>query len=546
MRRKSYLVLGVTLAAFFVPVALLSGADFSGWIYPPPAAAPLGINPGDSVELLLAGHFDGGVPFMVNHTINATIGSGALVPGLEAGLMGLGVGEPFDITVEPQNAYGPWNASRLVFIPLTEDHARAYSMTTSRFQSLYGTPFVGEHVGTQPWPSTVTAAASGSVALRYEPVLNGTTSFYIHWSSTVVGFNDTSITTSNDLFVGDSFEIISQSSGTVTEVHVTAESATAFTLDLNPPLAGKTLHYEGSIIAIKPGPGPVRTRASAAVGLGSDTCERCHADAGFQAVDGSASAARVGGSIVVNLTLDNPWLQEDVAVQATATASNLTATTASASAGLASLGPSGSQAGTLRLPDVGNASTVTVVVNITAHHLHASGGKPSDLPYQLTIRAPLGAARRTTQVPRVAAPASLDLWVLVGRITGFAALGVACLSAVQGYRRHLRRAPRFKGPPWLTLHFSMSLFATVLTIIHAVAFMSTTYRGIWTWDIDVGVISLVALGVMGATGIVLAKWTSLRAPKIRKWHFWLMLGMLVTGFLHTFVSGTTLRMLFGV
>jgi FKBP-type peptidyl-prolyl cis-trans isomerase 2 len=540
-----YLVLCVSLAAFFVPLALLGGVDLSGWIYPPPLPSPLLINPGDSVELLLAGHFDSGVPFMVNHTLNATIGAGALVPGLEVGLLGLEAGDSFDITVQPADAYGPWNASRLVSIPRTEDHARAYTMSSTSFQNLYGSPFVGEHVGTQPWPSTVTAVSSGSVALRYEPALNTTASLYIHWSSTVVAFNNTTVTTSNDLYVGDSFEIVSKSSGTVTQVQVTAENATAFTLDLNPPLAGKTLHYEGAIIAIKPGPGPVRTRAGAAVGIGSDTCERCHADAGFQAVDGSASAARAGGSIVVNLTIDNPWLQEDVGVEVTASAFNVTATTASASAGFPSLGPSGSQAGTLSLPDVGNASSVTVLVNVTAHHVHASGGKPTDLPYELTIKAPLGAARLTTPARPAPPPASVDFWLLVGRITGFAALGVACLSAVQGYRRHLRRAPRFKWPPWLTLHFSMSLFATVLTIIHAVAFMSTTYRGIWSWDIDVGVISLLALGVMGATGIVLAKWTTLRAPKIRKWHFWLMLGMLVTGFLHTFVSGTTLRMLFG-
>jgi hypothetical protein len=51
--------------------------------------------------------------------------------------------------------------------------------------------------------------------------------------------------------------------------------------------------------------------------------------------------------------------------------------------------------------------------------------------------------------------------------------------------------------------------------------------------------------VMGATGIILAKWTKLRAPRLRKWHYWLMVAMLITGFLHTAVSGTTLRMLFG-
>ena len=545
--RKSYLVLAVSIAAFFVPLALLSGADLSGWIYPPPAPAPLIVNPGDFVEILLEGHLDGGVPFMVNTTVNDTIGSGALVPGLEAGLLGLGVGEPFNIVVPAEDGYGPWNASRVISLPRTEEHNRNYASPTASFQRTYGAPLVGKVAATQPWPSTVTGATSNSVLLRYDPVLNETDYLYLHWSSQVIAFNNTTITTTNNLFVGFSFGIVSRSTGTVTDVRVTDENDTAFTLDLNPPLAGKRLHYDGTLLAITPGRGSVRTRASGAVGLGLDTCERCHADAGFQAVEGSASAARTNGTIIVSLTLDNPWLQDDVAVEATATGQNGSETVGSTSKAVPNLAPSGSQSETLALPDSPEAATVSVVVNVTAHHVHASGGKPTDLPYQLTIRAPVGAATRAARAPSApAAPPSVSLWVLLGSATGFAALGVACLSAVQGYRHHLHRAPRFRWPPWLTLHFSLSLFATALTVIHAIAFMSTTYHGIWTWDIDVGVISLATLGAMGVTGIVLAKWTTLRAPRLRKWHYWLMVAMLITGFLHTAVSGTTLRMLFGV
>ncbi len=543
-RRKSVLVLAVSLCALALPFALFAGADLSGWVFPAPSPAPVLVAPGDGITLTLQGHIEGGDPFMLTQTLNATVGDGSLVPGLESALMGLEAGDNFSIVVPPADAYGPWNASRLTYIQRTEENPRAHQLTTTAFQRAYGTPYVGEPVATQPWPSTVLSIPSGNVLMRYEPTLNQEVSLYLYWLSQVVSFNNTTIVTENELFVGQSFQILSQKTGSIIEVRVTAENATTFTLDLNPPLAGKTLHYGGTILAVRPGPGLASSRAGGAVSLSSDSCERCHVGAGFQAIEGSGSAQRVGSSILVNLTVEDPWQHQVVGIRAEATAFNGSRPTASSAGSLSSLEPSGSGAAALTLSGQGNATSITVLINATAHHIHASGGKPSDLPYQLAMRIPIGASRGAVVAP-APHPASLDLWVTLGRITGFAALGVACVSAVQGYRRHLRRAPHFKWPPWLTFHFSLSLFATVLTAIHAVAFMSSTYRGVWTWDIVVGVVSLLALGTMGVTGIVLAKWTGLRAPGIRKWHYWLMLGMLFTGFLHTFASGTTVRMLFG-
>lgn len=542
---KTALVLTVSLLAFLVPAALLAGADLSGWLYPPPPPPLPTVAPGDAVELAVQGHLDDGSLFLPNGTLNATIGRGDLVPGFESGLLGLGVGDRFDLVVAPADGFGLWNASRLVFIQRFENTSRTFQLSSTSFQRIGGTPYVGERVATQPWESTVTAVAPGVVTLRYEPALNETASLYLYWPSTVIAVDNTTIATRNELFIGDSFDILSRSTGKIIQVRVTGENATAFTLDLNPPLAGQTLHYAGTVMGIQVGPGVARSGGGAAVGLGSDTCERCHVGAGFQAVDGSASATRVGAAVVVNLTVEDPWQHEVQQIHATAYGGNVSAPAAVAGADLASLGPSGSTEASLRLDTGANATTVTVVVNATAHHIHASGGKPTDLPYQLTFKVPVGGASRAIEAP-APTPAAVPLWVLAGRVTGFAALGVACLSAVQGYRRHLHRPPRIKWPPWVTLHFSVSLFAIVLTLIHAVALMSSTYRGVWTWDITVGVISLLALGVMGVTGVILARWTPLRYPGIRKWHYWLMLGMLFTGFLHTAVSGTTLRMLLGV
>src|SRR5882672_7350196 len=112
-RQKSSLVLTVSALAFFIPAALLAGADLSGLFYaPPPPAEPVTIHSGDNVTLRIQGTLDNQTVFWPDGERQGTLGDGTFVAGLEKGIIGFGVGASFNITVLPQDGYGNWSKSR--------------------------------------------------------------------------------------------------------------------------------------------------------------------------------------------------------------------------------------------------------------------------------------------------------------------------------------------------------------------------------------------------------------------------------------------------
>lgn len=562
-RRKSCLVLTVSVLAILVPVALLAGADLSAWFYPPeveatePTARPgevVVVRQGSQVTVRLIGTLDNGTTFADNLTVDGTIGDGTFVPGLERALLGLAPGENFSAVVAPRDGYGNWSTSRTYHQQPTESVNRNTTMEVGNFHDRWGTPHLGQVVGATPWPSTVASIGTMSVHLQYTPVVGEVVSYHKYWDSRVVWFNNSRIQIENLIWTGYTYSRVSSATGNTLTYVVTKVDSRGYLFDRNSPLAGQTLHYTGALLAAEGGTG-LSAMASPllvtglAVSLGSQRCERCHG--AFVPFDASASAAFEGTGVAVNLTVQNPWRHDLTKVSVVLEALEGNQTVASATEGAPDLSRGRAEEVSVLLPDgPATEGMVRVVVNGNAHYVHRSAGRHDDNAYQMAFEIPIGGPGRVSaaaagQVVAEPVKTPAEFWGLVGQWAGAAALVAACLPAMQGLKRHAGLKPRFKVPKWLTAHFTMSVAVVTASLAHAVTLMSATYHDAWTWDVWAGVAGLFALAALGISGVVLAKWTPARWPRTKRIHYVLLTGFIFAGALHIFASSTTLRWLIG-
>lgn len=561
-RRKSGLVLTVSALAVLVPVALFAGADLSGWFYPPEptgsepapsAAAAAFAGPGSLVTVQFTGALNNGSAFADNVTENGTIGGGTFVPGLERALVGLEAGSNFTVVVAPQDGYGNWSTSRTYHADPTESLKRNTTIEVGNFDDKWGTPHVGQVVPTAPWPSTVASIGTKVVYLQYAPVVGETVRHHKYWDSRVVSFDDSHITIENQIWIGYTYSRISSTTGDRLTYIVTKLDSRGYLFDRNGPLAGQTLRYTGTVLSVEAGARPAEAGpllvTGSAVSVGTHRCERCHG--AFAPFDASASAAFEGTGVRVNVTLQDPWRHDLTKATVELDALEANQTVASGTRPAADLAGGKAEQLSVLLPDgPATEGIVRVVVNGNAHHVHRSPGRHDDNAYQMAFEIPIGGPGRVSRAasgqlvsPPDKTPA--EFWGLLGQWAGAVALVAACLPATQGLKRHAGLKPRFKVPQWLTAHFTMSVAVVSASLLHAVALMSTTYHGAWTWDVWAGAAGLFALAALGISGVVLARWTPVKWPRIKRIHYFLLTGFIFTGALHVIASSTTLRWLVG-
>jgi peptidylprolyl isomerase len=82
---------------------------------------------GDKLRLHYTGTLDDGTVFDTSEgrePLEFTLGSGEIIPGLDAGVAGMAVGETRSVRVEPADAYGEHDPARIQSVPLASvpDH----------------------------------------------------------------------------------------------------------------------------------------------------------------------------------------------------------------------------------------------------------------------------------------------------------------------------------------------------------------------------------------------------------------------------------------
>jgi len=126
------------------------------------------VKSGDKIRLHYTGTLKDGTTFDSSagrEPLEFTVGSGQIIPGLDAAMPGMKVGDKKTVTVPPEEAYGPHNPSAVQSIPRAQipDHIPTEVGTQLQVQTPQG----------QPMPVTITSADAESVTLDANHPLAG-------------------------------------------------------------------------------------------------------------------------------------------------------------------------------------------------------------------------------------------------------------------------------------------------------------------------------------------------------------------------------------
>ncbi|HVA82649.1 MAG TPA: FKBP-type peptidyl-prolyl cis-trans isomerase, partial [Candidatus Aquilonibacter sp.] len=88
------------------------------------AAAPILVAAGDNISVEYTGTFQNGTIFDTNAgngkpPLKFTVGGGQLIQGFDMGVIGMSLNETKNITIPPEQAYGPVDPSLIIPVPLS-------------------------------------------------------------------------------------------------------------------------------------------------------------------------------------------------------------------------------------------------------------------------------------------------------------------------------------------------------------------------------------------------------------------------------------------
>ena len=163
------------------------------------------------------------------------VGKSALFPGVGDALAGMKVGGTKRLVLPPEQAFGLSDPEKLQKLPLARTMPRTVTVSAEEYVKRFnGFPVVGKEIqATAYFPAKVTAVREREVDLQLMAE-NGKT-FSEPFGDTVITVDETNITTTLKPVVGAVFP------GQNGYGIITASDADSFTLDMNNPLAGKSV-----------------------------------------------------------------------------------------------------------------------------------------------------------------------------------------------------------------------------------------------------------------------------------------------------------------
>lgn len=301
---KSFPIAPLVLSVLIMLLLLACSADVPP-APPVPSAAQGTVAAGDTVSVWYTGKLDDDSVFDSNieevakaagtfnparpyEPLSFAVGAGQMIPGFDKAVVGMKTGEKKTVTIPPEEAYGQVQPELTRTLPVEQDLDRVVVIERFRnvpalqFKSLFGSePVMGKAYPNAQveWNYIVrdTDVVINDVALvKVEADIRQGQRIHLpntQWNSTVIGMNETVISMRQDPVDGSALQTpfgpavvtvtenklnvkINPVEGTVIpgpqgQVKIVAVSGGEMTLDLNHPLAGKSLTFDIEIIEIK-------------------------------------------------------------------------------------------------------------------------------------------------------------------------------------------------------------------------------------------------------------------------------------------------------
>lgn len=165
-------------------------------------------------------------------------GKQGLLPGIGEAVNGLAIGGKKQLALTPEQAFGPHDPKQLVQLPRNRNIPRQLALSAEEYVKRFGTfPVVGKSVELTPYfPATVTKVSEREVQVEFQ-VKDGATFTDTFGTTTVTVAGDV-ITTQLQPIIGAQFPV-QNGVGSITTM-----DDTNFSVDLNHPLAGKSISIE--------------------------------------------------------------------------------------------------------------------------------------------------------------------------------------------------------------------------------------------------------------------------------------------------------------
>ena len=277
---------GVSTFWSFVGVLILVIAIlgvYFGYVVPRFPPPPLRAQIGDSVDVDYIGTFENGLVFDTNlesvavdnasypkalafswhsawTTLTFPIGQGRVVKGFDTGVQGMAEGDAKTFVVPPELGYGLADPTKIFVKPLFESVPVRLTMSATDFRSAYNTDPVGGTNVTDPlwgWNAYVSVADS-VVTVTNSPIPGETVHPYGLWDAQVLSIDDGAdngvgrIEVHHLLDAASVDRIGRKLPLTQVEFVVTAvdRAAGTYTLDYNPPIAGRNLVFQVTMVRI--------------------------------------------------------------------------------------------------------------------------------------------------------------------------------------------------------------------------------------------------------------------------------------------------------
>ena len=167
------------------------------------------------------------------------IGQSDLLPGFEEALIGMRVGEEKTVEISPEDGYGEYDPTKIVFVNRTQQIPKVIPIDYAAFREAFETdPVVGEYYETVDslWPLKVLNVSGGMVYAEQEAEV-GITFAGMFGEAVIVEITDESILVREDPTPGDWVY------STYGPSKVLDFNETEVVIDLNHPLAGENLVF---------------------------------------------------------------------------------------------------------------------------------------------------------------------------------------------------------------------------------------------------------------------------------------------------------------
>jgi FKBP-type peptidyl-prolyl cis-trans isomerase 2 len=180
-------------------------------------------------------------------------GKGGFLPAAGSAAIGVKAGEKATVTLSPENAFGPRDPKKMAQFPCEKRMPRNAVLDPQSYVNRFGSfPRVGKEVDLTPYfKSRVTEVAENFVKL--EALARGDERSEDSFGSTVVRIEGEQIVLTLTPRLGAEFEMNDRKG------RIVSTDGTSFTVDFNPPLAGKSVVLDLEVVSL--------TKASAFKGM---------------------------------------------------------------------------------------------------------------------------------------------------------------------------------------------------------------------------------------------------------------------------------------